>query len=168
MDAEKSGARRTLKLVSICLGSLLALENIWIGRSGVLEANPIEDTQAQIFLAKNYFPAAIRNPETAMASWGTPDFQALKKAKGLENYRKWYRPVAKIPANEVTLERVANSTDTFTVSIKRRLKRGGSDRRSIVMRVRCADFWQARVPWLTCTSENLRVDYTRSFKGSAD
>jgi hypothetical protein len=156
---DKKGRSRTTK-VAAALGLVLAVENVFLTTSGTLTPNPVADHRAAVFLSTMYFPAAVKDPVEAMNHWGTADFRALHTARGLDSYRNWYAPVQEIPANFVTVSRNGDSPDGFTVVVERILKSGAHDRFQIVMRLKCASFWSAHVPGLTCSADNLRLDFT--------
>jgi hypothetical protein len=140
---------------------VLAIENIWIATGGLLEPHRIRDVRASLFLSTHYFPTAVQDPVSAMNEWGTSDFRELHVARGLESYRNWYSPVQEIPAKLVRVEKTVDSSpDTFKVSIERVLKSGTHDKRTIVMRLKCSSVIEAYTPGLSCSPDNLRVDYS--------
>lgn len=159
-------------VIATVLTILLALENVLLPLSGIVQfkAHPIAEATAVAFLNDTYFPAVLTDPDTAMRSWGTANFQRLKEQQGIENYRDYYGKVDAIPRNSVRVVTSATATggDTYEVSFERALKSGKTDKRRILMRFKCVSWTENYVPTRECSPQNLRLDHTRGLTGAAN
>ena len=152
------------------LSLLLALENVLLPLSGIVQfkPHPISEATAVTFLNDNYFPAVLTDPESAMRTWGTLDFQRVKEQEGLENYREYYGRVKFIQPRSVRLvvDGTTANGDTYQVAFKRALRSGKTDKRLILMRFECTSWVENYVPARQCSPDNLRLDHTRGLTGA--
>jgi hypothetical protein len=149
---------KKLKFTVAVLTLVTTLETGWIGISQVIAPNKIDPSEAQRFFVEFYYPEVLQDPAKSLNHLGTAQFRALKESTGLEKYISYYRRTNAI--DRISLVRHNEEPDLFEVSFDRTLKNGRVKKGKTVFGLECVNVWQAHIPWLHCTSENLRITYS--------
>ena len=157
-QVENIRKRKWRKIVVAAMTVVITLETGWIGISQVIAPNKIDPSEAQRFFVEFYYPGVLQDPAKTLNHLGTAQFRALKESTGREKYISYYRRTYAI--DRISLVRYNEEPYLFEVSFDRTLKSGRVKKGKTVFGLECVNMWQAHIPWLYCTSENLRISYS--------